>query len=216
MGALFGPRSNAVHRIGLAALLGFPVLAVGGLMAWPFTPYGSRQYQPVVQPLQFDHRHHVLDDGIDCRYCHATVDRGPSAGLPATEVCLNCHSQIWNKSPLLAQVRQSWFTGRPIRWVRVHQLPDFVYFDHSAHVNKGVGCASCHGRVDRMAVVEQVARLDMGWCLGCHRDPAPHLRPLEHLTDMAWTPPEDGGARARRLMQDYRVHARTSCTTCHR
>src|SRR4051812_19524135 len=165
-----------------------PALLVGGvtalaipavLIGWVRTPYVTGQFNPRDQPVQFDHRHHVRDDGIRCEYCHYTAARAPVAGVPPTALCMNCHSQVWNDSPLLAPVRRSYFTGEPLRWLRVHSLPDHVYFDHSAHVTRGVGCVSCHGRVDRMAQVYQVAPLTMEWCLDCHRDPDARLRPLD-------------------------------------
>jgi hypothetical protein len=167
-------------------------------------------------PVQFDHRHHVGDDGIDCRYCHSTVEVSASAGIPSTSLCMNCHSQIWNKSPKLEPLREAWFTGGAIRWNRVHNLPDFVYFNHSAHVTKGVGCATCHGRVDQMALIEQVAPLTMSWCLECHRDPAPRLRPREQITSPSWKPEGDAEELGRALATQYDVHTRVNCTTCHR
>jgi hypothetical protein len=156
----------------------------------------------------------VGDDGIDCRYCHTTVETGPYAGVPSTGVCLNCHSQIWNKSPLLGEVRRAYFTNRPIPWVRVHRVPDFVYFNHSIHVNKGVGCVTCHGRVDQMPAIQQVMPLTMGWCIDCHRSPEQHLRPADQITSMTWVSnnPHEGQA----LAEKYNVHSRTSCSTCHR
>ncbi len=216
MSALFGPRANTVARVSLAVLGVTVVGGVGATIAYPYTPYFTRQFDAVVQPVQFDHRHHVVDDAIDCRYCHTTVDKGPSAGIPSTELCLGCHAQVWNRSPKLEPVRESYFTGRPIPWIRVHQLPDFVYFDHSAHVNKGIGCVSCHGRVDQMASVEQWAPLNMAWCLDCHRNPAPHVRPLDQVTSATWQPRGDRDGLARELMKKYDVKPRTSCTTCHR
>jgi hypothetical protein len=134
-------------------------------------------------------------------------------------MCLNCHSQIWNKSPKLEPVRRSYFTGTPIEWNRVHQVPDFTYFNHSIHVNKGVGCVTCHGRIDQMAAVTKVASLQMSWCLECHRNPAPNLRPRDQITSMTWQPPADPAAArllAAELMKSYDVHARVSCSTCHR
>ncbi len=215
MSALFRPRSNTIFRV----TLGVVAAALLGGLGWTWgywrTPYGYRQQDPVTQPVQFDHRHHVVDDAIDCRYCHSNVDRGASAGIPPTEVCLNCHNQVWNKSVLLDKVRESYFTGKPVPWIRVHKVPDFVYFNHSIHVNKGVGCVTCHGRVDQMPSIEQVAPLSMSWCLACHRDPAPNLRPQEEITSTTWTPPADP-AFAAALMKKYDVHSRTSCTTCHR
>jgi len=216
MSSLFRPRSNTAFRLVLVALLAGAGGTLGGLMVWARVPAGTGQLDPLIQPVQFDHRHHVLDDGIDCRYCHSTVDRAPSAGIPSTALCMNCHSQVWNKSPRLEPVRQSYFTGQPIPWIRVHRLPDFVYFDHSIHVNKGVGCETCHGRVDQMPAIEQVAPLTMSWCLDCHRDPAPNLRPLDQVTAMGWSPGPDPATQGPELMKRLDVHARTNCTTCHR
>lgn len=216
MSALFRPRANTIFRVVLFVLLVGSTGGILGFMVWARTPYGTRQFDPVAQPVQFDHRHHVVDDGIDCRYCHTTVDRGPSAGIPPTELCLNCHAQVWNKSPLLDRVRESYFTRKPIPWVRVHRVPDFVYFNHAIHVNKGIGCASCHGRVDQMAAIEQVAPLTMGWCLDCHRNPEPHLRPPDQITSTTWRPSDAPPGLGKELMKRYDVHTRTSCTTCHR
>ena len=185
-------------------------------MAWVRTPFATGQYRPLEQPVPFDHRHHVRDDAIDCRYCHDLVERSPYAGVPPSERCMNCHAQIWNDSALLDPVRRSFFEDRPIAWRRVHRLPDFVFFDHAAHVSHGVGCEECHGRVDRMARVYQVAPLTMRWCLDCHRDPAPHLRPPELVTAMGWTPPGDARAIGEEIARRYAVRSLTSCTTCHR
>ena len=218
MSALFKPWANTVFRMVLG---GLATTVVGGLsfaMIYVRSPLFTGQHDPVQQPVQFDHRHHVGDVGIDCRFCHQSVEKGPSAGIPPTSLCLNCHSQVWNKSPLLEPIRQSFFTDKPIRWERVHKLPDFVYFNHSIHVGKGVACESCHGRVDKMAAIAKVAPLTMGWCLDCHRNPGPNLRPVEQVTQMGWAPPEgvDRTALAQRLLTENHVHTRTSCTTCHR
>ena len=171
---------------------------------------------PIEQPLQFDHRHHTRDEGIDCRYCHNTVDRSPSAGIPQTQLCLNCHSQIWNKSPFLEPVRQSFIENKPIEWRRVYKVPEYVYFNHSIHVNKGVGCVSCHGRVDEMPAVEKATPLTMGWCLECHRRPERNIRPVEEVTNMDWKPQGDPLEAGRLQAERNQVHTRTSCTTCHR
>jgi cytochrome c7-like protein/class III cytochrome C family protein len=216
MTALFKPRANAIFKAVLVLLVAGAAGTVGALMLYQRIPYGTGQQDLVQQPVQFDHRHHVQDDLIDCRHCHTTVERAPSAGIPATELCLNCHAQVWNKSPLLDLVRASWFSEEPIPWVRVHRLPGFVYFSHSAHVNKGVGCVECHGRVDQMAAVQQVQPLNMGWCLDCHRDPYPRLRPLEEITSMTWKPDGDPAQLGRELAKKYDVRPRTSCSTCHR
>jgi hypothetical protein len=171
---------------------------------------------PIEQPIQFDHRHHTRDEGIDCRFCHSQVDKSPHAGVPSSQLCLNCHSQVWNQSPLLDPVRRSFIEGRPITWQKVNDVPDFVYFNHSIHVNKGVGCVTCHGRVDQMPAVEKAYPLTMSWCLNCHRSPEKHLRPLEEVTNMAWAPEGDAELVGQELAVKNQVHTRTSCSTCHR
>jgi len=216
MSALFGRQANTTVRMVLAAAGAGAVGILSALMIFARVPAGTRQLDEVVQPVQFDHRHHVVDDAIDCRYCHQGVEKGASAGIPSTALCMNCHAQVWSKSPRLEPVRQSYFTGKPIPWVRVHQVPDFVYFDHSIHVAKGVGCETCHGRVDQMATMFQVAPLTMGWCLDCHRNPGPSLRPREAITTMGWKPQGDPAALANQLQKAHDVKTRTSCTTCHR
>lgn len=219
MAALFPRWSNLVFRSVLllvgAAVVGVPVL----LMAWARTPWARGQFEPLEQPMWFDHRHHVTGYRIDCRYCHSLVERAATAGVPATEVCVPCHNALWLGSPYFEPVQRSLATGRPIAWRRVHDLPDFVFFNHAIHVGKGVGCESCHGRVDRMELVYQVAPLTMKWCLECHRDPAPHLRPLEEVTTMGWEPDTPGLALGSMLMERYNVREGreiTTCTACHR
>ena len=186
-------------------------------------------YAPL-QPIPYSHAVHAGDLGIDCRYCHASVEVAAAATLPPTQTCMNCHTRehgLRPESAKLVLLREAFYgserapAGLPIPWVRVHDLPDYVYFDHSAHVRRGVGCVSCHGRIDRMEVVHQAQPLSMSWCLECHRDPAPNLRPLDAITDMTWTPP--GGAQAaeygRTLMREYNirnVEYMTSCSLCHR
>jgi Cytochrome c7 and related cytochrome c len=216
MSALFSPRSDALLKLVLGLVAGGAIATIGALLLYVRTPYGVSQHEQIVQPVLFDHRHHVQDDLIDCRYCHTSVEKAPSAGIPPTETCLSCHAQVWNKSPRLDPVRASWFTGQAIPWTRVHKLPDFVYFNHAIHVNKGIGCADCHGRVDQMASIEQAQPLSMGWCLACHRDPVPFLRPLDQITNMAWQPPANQAEVGPKLARQYDVHARVSCTTCHR
>jgi hypothetical protein len=216
MSALFPPWTNTVAKATLFCIAFGIVNLLAFAMLWVRAPVFLGQRQVIEQPIQFDHRHHVQDDGIDCRYCHDTVERSSSAGYPPTATCMNCHAQVWNKSPLLDQVRGSYFTDRPIAWRRVHRIPQFVYFNHSIHVAKGVGCVTCHGRVDQMALMEQAAPITMGWCLDCHRDPAPNLRPREQMTSMTWQPEGDARALGEQLARDYGVHTRTSCTTCHR
>ncbi|GMT97476.1 cytochrome c3 family protein [Corallococcus caeni] len=208
-----------MSRLSAAMLLAVPAIAIGGLLAYVRSPHVTNQAHPVEQPIEFDHRHHAGDEQIDCRYCHWTVEKSPSAGIPSTTVCMSCHAQVWNKSPYLTEVRKAFFADQPIPWVRVHNLPDFVYFNHSIHVGKGVGCATCHGRVDQMGAIEQSAPLTMSWCLDCHRNPGPNLRPQEFITSMTWAPPTEKAeatALAEKLSKEYDVHSRTSCSTCHR
>jgi hypothetical protein len=189
---------------------------IGSLVLYTGTPWATGQQDQIVQPVPFDHRHHVADDGIECRYCHSTVERGARAGVPATEVCMGCHGQIWRASPLLNLVRASYYDGQPVPWRQVNHVPEFVYFNHAIHVNKGVGCVTCHGRVDRMAATYQVAPLTMAWCLDCHRHPERFLRPVEHVTDMDWTPDRPQLDLGRELRTRYAVTEREDCTTCHR
>ena len=214
---LFPRWATGVFRlaiIGTAAtvLVVIPV----ALFAWVRTPYVTGEGQPIKQPIPFDHRHHVVDDRIDCRYCHNTVERSASAGYPASEVCMSCHGQIWGSSPILEPVRQSFFEKRPLAWKRVYKLPDFVYFNHSIHVAKGVACEVCHGRIDTMARIYQTAPLTMSWCLSCHREPQPFVRAPEDVTVMGWRPPTDPAGRERLAEARASVHPRTNCTTCHR
>ncbi len=216
MVALFPRWTNTAARAMLIAaactFVGIPV----ALMAWVRTPNATRQYQPVDQPIAFDHRIHVTGQRIDCTYCHFTVERSASAGIPPTTTCVPCHDQRWVASSMFEPVRQSIQTRQPIKWNRVHTLPDFVYFNHAIHVAKGVGCETCHGRVDQMASVYQSAPLTMSWCVSCHRDPAPNLRPTSAITTMGWTAPASRQQLGQKLMLDYRVRQMTTCTTCHR
>lgn len=173
------------------------------------------RYQPD-QPVEYSHALHAGDLGIDCRYCHFTVEKAAQAALPPTSVCMNCHATIRTTSEKLAPIRESFETGLPVHWVRVHDLPDFAYFNHSAHVNAGVGCKECHGRIDRMDKVWQQERLSMGWCLDCHRDPDRHIRPVAQVTNMAWKPDDDPAELGRRLREEREINPSTDCSTCHR
>jgi len=193
MAQIFHPSTNTIAKLSIVgAVLGLAGFS-GALYAANMT-YGYKLYIPVTQPVQFSHKHHVTDDGIDCRYCHTSVDKSSFAGLPPTETCMTCHSQIWSDSPELEPVRESWRTGQPIVWKRVHDLPDFVYFNHSIHVNKGVGCVSCHGQIDQMPEVYKAQTLTMAWCLDCHAHPENHLRPIEkgQVYDLRWKPSVEG------------------------
>ena len=178
---------------------------------------GTKMARP--QPVQFSHKHHVGDDGIDCRYCHTSVEISPFAGIPPTATCMNCHSLMFADSPYLEPVRASYENNEPLEWTRVHDLPEYVYFNHAIHVNKGVGCVECHGRVDEMPLTYQVETLHMEWCLDCHRNPEAILRPKEEIYNMAWTPPadqEEAGAALAEFYQTPSTAVLTSCGTCHR
>lgn len=219
MAQIFTPSFDTYFRLGLilAALAG-PALALLGPVA-AGSSYQSGLGWPVSQPIPFSHEHHVAGLGIDCRFCHATVETGPHAGFPSTHVCMTCHSQVWRQAPMLAPVRESLASGRPLAWNRVAKLPDFVFFDHAIHVNRGVACVECHGRVDRMPLLARGRPFEMKFCLDCHRDPAARLRPSSELTAMpppAWNEAEHRRfalAAARRFGLDP---ARLDkCDICH-
>src|SRR2546426_5223022 len=188
MAQIFHRSTNFIARFSVFSTLFLVGLALVAVLAVARSPYLTRQNISREQPVQFSHKHHVGDDGIDCRYCHTTVEVAASAGIPPTKTCMNCHSQLFANSPYLEPVRESWRTGKPIKWTRVHDLPDFVYFDHSIHVNKGVGCSTCHGRVDLMPLTYQFASLNMEWCLECHRQPEKFIRPKKQVFTMEWPP----------------------------
>jgi hypothetical protein len=168
------------------------------------------------QPIQFSHLHHLLDDRIDCRYCHTSVETSSFAGIPPTKTCMNCHSQLFATEPILEPVRASFRDDTPLRWVRVHDLPDFVYFNHSIHVKKGVGCETCHGRVDEMPLMLQQNSLQMEWCIGCHRNPEQYVRPRSEITTMGYRPSVPQVTIGTQLVQEYDIHPSTNCSTCHR
>jgi hypothetical protein len=169
------------------------------------------------QPIPYSHALHAGELGIDCRYCHNTVEQTAHAAIPATETCMNCHQRIKTKSPKLEVLRDSWTEGTAVQWKKVHDLPDYVYFNHSAHVRRGVGCVSCHGRIDQMEVVFQHETLSMGWCLDCHRNPDPNLRPTAEVTNMTWAAPEgDAVALGKQLRAERGLNPSTDCSTCHR
>jgi len=216
MPQIFHPSTNTLSRVTIFG--GIFVLAGVLWMAAELSrsPYVTEAEVARDQPVPFSHAHHVGDIGIDCRYCHTSVDTSAYAGIPPTKTCLNCHSQIWADSPALEPVRQSFRSGRSIRWTRVNDLPDFAYFDHSAHVNKGIGCTTCHGRVDRMPLTWQQNSLQMEWCIACHRAPEQFVRPQERVFDPTYEAPTDQLALGQRLVKEYALHPRTSCSTCHR
>ena len=189
MAQIFDRSSNSLARMSLV-LTGLIVIALGvTLNSLQRSPWVTRQGQRPDQPVPFSHKHHVQGLGLQCQYCHTSVEKSSYAGIPPTKTCMNCHSQIWTNAALLEPVRKSWATGESLAWTKVHDLPDYVYFNHSIHVNKGLGCASCHGRVDQMPLMYQQNTLQMEWCLNCHRDPAKNLRPVSQAYNMAWEGP---------------------------
>jgi hypothetical protein len=189
MAQVFDRSSNALARASLV-LAGLIVIALGvTLNSLQRSPWVTRQGQRPDQPVPFSHKHHVEGLGLQCQYCHTSVEKSSYAGIPPTKTCMNCHSQIWTNAQLLEPVRQSWATGASIQWIKVHDLPDYVYFNHEIHVNKGIGCASCHGRVDEMPLMYEQNSLQMEWCLNCHRNPAVNLRPTAEIYNMAWAAP---------------------------
>lgn len=200
------------------ALIAAVLFLAGAVLIWRIAvAFNPPIEEPIEQPVPFSHAHHVSQVGIDCRYCHTSVETSAFAGMPPTETCMTCHSRLFTDQPMLQPVVQSFEQSKPIRWNRVHDLPDFVYFNHSVHVRNGVGCVSCHGRVDLMPLTRRVKPLTMQWCLSCHRDPAPHLRPRDRVFDLAWEPPEDR-ALGRTLVEAYHIPVGrlTDCSVCHR
>jgi hypothetical protein len=210
------PKWTGLLRPAIVIAAGGGLLYVGVVVTFGFSPRTTDVgYQPE-QPAPYSHALHVGQLGMDCRYCHTTVEEAAFAALPPTQTCMNCHARVRAQSDRLIPVRESLATGQPVRWVKVHDLPDYVYFNHSAHVRRGVGCGSCHGRVDTFEVVRQVELLSMGWCLGCHREPERYLRPPEVVTKLDWAPGEEQLALGRRLRAAGNVNPSTDCTTCHR
>ena len=191
MPQIFDRSSNALARMSLV-LTGLIVIALGiTLDQLQRSPWVTRQGQRPDQPVPFSHKHHVQGLGLQCQYCHTTVEKSSYAGIPPTRTCMNCHAQIWTNAQLLEPVRQSWASGQSLRWIRVHDLPDYVFFNHEIHVNKGIGCESCHGRVDEMPLMYAQNTLQMEWCLDCHRNPAKNLRPTSEIYNMAWKAPTE-------------------------
>src|SRR6476659_3505408 len=219
MSQIFHHSTNTFARITI-----FGAVFILGFLAWAFSEldrssYETRATQAREQPVPFSHAHHVGGLGLDCRYCHTTVETSAFANIPPTKTCMNCHSQIWTNAPILEPVRASFRENRPLEWWRVHDLPDFVYFNHSIHVAKGVGCATCHGPVDRMPLMYQQNSLQMSWCLDCHRNPEKFSRPRDQVFNMSYARPANDLGLGERLVKEYKiadVRQLTSCSTCHR
>lgn len=213
---LFPGWANATFRLVLLALLLSVIAVPTAFIAWARTPYSTGASEPQMQPVLFDHRHHTLDDGIDCRYCHNAVERSAYAGVPSSELCMNCHGQVWNRAPLISAVRSSYFSNTPLEWQRVFNVPDFVFFNHSVHVHRNVGCVSCHGRVDSMGQVYMPEAMTMSWCLDCHRAPEDHLRPQDRITEMDFLPPDEQRQVGLAIKADKHIDPPTTCSACHR
>lgn len=218
MPQIFRPYANTVMRVALLAILIAPVALIAGAYAVMRSPYITGENVTLHQPVPFSHQHHVGQLGLDCRYCHTAVESSPVASLPPTHTCMTCHSQLFTNQPMLRPVVESLASGKPIRWQKVDRLPAYVYFDHAVHIHNGVGCTTCHGPVNEMPLMRQAAPLTMSWCLDCHRNPAPNLRPASEIFSTTWKPGPDQLALGRHLMQLYHIDTRrlSDCSVCHR
>lgn len=218
MAQIFSPGASTLFRTVLVLTPFLLVGAVFGLYRFNYSAWQTQVGVPKDQPVPFSHQHHVAGLGIDCRYCHTSVEKSSFAGMPSSATCMTCHSQLWTNAGVLAPVRASLASDKPLRWVRVNQLPDYVYFNHSIHVAKGIGCVTCHGRIDQMPLTEKAASLRMGWCVDCHRNPRPYLRPHDAVFDMGWQRGKDTPSGDALFVQ-YHIHDAaelTSCSVCHR
>src|SRR6476661_3510063 len=214
MPQIFHHSTNALAKITIYGAVFIIVALLWVAVELNRSAWNTGQWLERQQPVQFSHKHHVGDDGIDCRYCHTSVETSSFAGLPPTETCMSCHSQIWANAELLEPVRESYRTGKSIQWVRVHDLPDFVFFNHSIHVSKGIGCSTCHGRVDQMPLLYKVNTLYMQWCIECHRDPSRYVRPRDQVFNPAYQYPHDQAVLGARLVREYKIESSTDCVTC--
>lgn len=215
MAQIFPQWTNKLPLIIAVVGLFVAVSAVGGVWYYFSPKYTDVGYRPI-QPVPYSHKLHAGDLGIDCRYCHTSVETSAKANVPPTATCMNCHTMILPESEKLLPVRESYATGLPIEWVRIHNVPDYAFFDHSAHVNAGVGCISCHGNIAEQVVVQQVEPLSMGWCLDCHRNPDPHLRPVDEVTNMDWQPPANQAEFVAAWKQEKEINPPVDCSGCHR
>ncbi|MFN8059788.1 MAG: cytochrome c3 family protein [Vicinamibacterales bacterium] len=216
MSQIFTRSANAIAKSSLAFVGGLVVFLTWLVFVLMRSDMVTAANEYVEQPVQFSHAHHVGGVGIDCRYCHTSVESSSFAGIPPVKTCMNCHSMLFKDAPYLEPIRTSFRTGQPIHWTRVHNLPDYVYFNHSVHVKKGMGCETCHGRVDQMPLMYQQSPLQMEWCLDCHRNPAQYVRPRTAVLTMGYEPEEPQSALGPKLVQEYGIQSLTSCSTCHR
>jgi hypothetical protein len=219
MPQIFHPGLNTVAKIILFGGVFILAAVYVVLVALFRSPFATGVNAPVEQPVPFSHEHHVGGLGLDCRYCHVSVEKSSFADLPPTETCMTCHSQIWNNAPMLEPVRESFKTGQPLQWNRVNNLPDYVYFNHSIHIAKGVGCETCHGRMDQMPLTSKAHTLYMGWCLNCHRHPENYIRPKDQVFTMGYQPATDQVTLGKQLMKEYNILPGSrldDCYICHR
>jgi len=219
MAQIFHRSTNFISRFSVFSALFLACVALGAVLGVARSPYMTRQNISREQPVQFSHKHHVGDDGIDCRYCHTGVEESAVAGIPPTKTCMNCHSVLFNNASYLEPVRESFRTDKSIEWVKIHRLADFVYFNHSIHVKKGVGCTTCHGQVDQMPLIFQANTLLMQWCVDCHRSPEMALRPMDKVFSMDWQPGPDQAELGMQFAAERKIRTTaelTSCSTCHR
>lgn len=220
MAQVFPKSSNTLSKASIV-VAGIVLGAVGlATININRTTYVNTQAMPIEQVVQFTHTHHVGSLGLDCRFCHTAVEESSYAGIPPSKTCMGCHSIVWKDAPILEPVRESFRNDTSVEWIKVHDLPEFVYFNHSIHVNKGVGCESCHGRVDKMPLMMRQNSLNMEWCLACHRAPEQFLRPKDQIFTMGWDPEKELGMTqaelGAKLKQENNVQSRTNCATCHR
>ncbi len=213
---IFHPSTNTISRLTI-----YGAVIFAGLLSYVLYEVGQSSYYraqtiPQIQPVPFSHEHHVAQLGIDCRYCHTSVEKSAFAGMPSTQTCMSCHSQIWTNAAMLAPVRESYETGQSIAWTRVNALPEFVYFNHSIHIAKGIGCTTCHGQIDKMALTWRATTLQMTWCLDCHRHPEEYVRPKNEVFNVDYAPPPNQLELGRELVRKYKIMSLTSCETCHR
>ncbi len=219
MAQIFHRGANNIAKISIVV-----AILLAGLAFYVYTQiarssYFTGRYLEIQQPIQFSHKHHAGDDGIDCRYCHTSVETSYSAGIPPTQTCMNCHNQLWSDSPYLEPIRASYRDNKPLEWQRVHDLPEFSYFNHSIHIAKGVGCSTCHGQIDNMPAVFQENTLQMEWCIACHREPEKYIRPKSEIYNMEWDGNDLSTEERNQLKADYKIRSKemlTSCSTCHR
>jgi Cytochrome c7 and related cytochrome c len=219
MAQIFHRSTNFLSRFSVFAGVFLAGIALTGVLLAARSPYLTNQNVTRDQPIQFSHKHHVGDDGIDCRYCHTAVESSATAGVPPTKTCMNCHSVLFNNVGYLEPVRESYRTDKSIHWVRVHRLADYVYFNHSIHVAKGVGCSTCHGTVDQMPLIFQASPLNMGWCIDCHRNPEAVLRAPDQVFNMEWKAPANQAELGAQYAHERKLRSTadlTSCSTCHR